>query len=72
MKRGFWVCLALCAPGFLLGTVNLFLVRADRQPRDIDGWHILMAGTLLLSLFLLCIDLLVILFAAALALDPTW
>lgn len=68
-----WFDLALLAPGSLLGTVNLFLVWADRQPKKwIDTWHVLMAGTLLPSLFLLCIDLLVILFAAALALDPTW
>ena len=72
MLNGGWFCLALPAPGILLGTVNLCLFRAGRQPGNIDAWHVLMAATLLPSLFLLGIDLLVVLFAAALALDPTW
>ena len=68
-----WFPLALLAPGLLLGTVNLLLVLSDRQPQKrIDTWHVLMAGTLLPSLFLLGIELLMLLFAAALASDPTW
>ena len=59
-----WFPLALLAPGFLLGTVNLLLVPAGRQPRDIDAWHLLMAATLLPSLFLLGIELLFLLWAA--------
>ena len=54
--KGIW---ALSVPGFLMGTVNLLLVWADRQPGTrIDVWHALMAVTLLPSLFLLGIVLL--------------
>ncbi len=48
----------LSIPGSLMGTVNLLLVWADRQPeKRIDAWHALMAVTLLPSLFLLGIVL---------------
>jgi hypothetical protein len=60
-----WVYLVLLAPGFLLGTVNFLLVLADRQPKKrIDAWHVLMAVTMLLSLFLVGFELLVLLYIA--------
>ena len=67
-----WFFLALLVPGLLLGTVNLFLVLAGRQPKDIDAWHLLMALTLLPSLFLVGFELLVLFLAAMTLGNPTW
>ena len=63
--------LAPLAVGFLLGTVNLLLVLSDRQPQKyINAWHVLMACAMLPSLFLVGLELLLLLYAAALAIDP--
>ena len=58
LKGGDWVIIAMSLPGFLLGAANLLLVWADRQPREIEAWHALMAAMLLPALFLLGLTLL--------------
>ena len=59
LKGGNWFAVALSVPGFLMGTLNLLLVWAERQPKEnIEAWHALMAAMLLPALFLLGLTLL--------------